>query len=189
MSAKPVAARNGDADSDDAAMLADRRGDRQGHGSGAAADFEHALAGDVVQTRQQQRHALLVAPFPEPRSGDPTRPGHRIPIAALRRILVKGFPGHPARSPVSLRTASIVAHPGTTRPEYRPNEEPLLFPHAPFIHACRGRWIVAVVPPSRVVEMNDKIAVVGGDRLVKDQSADARPIAELAPLQEGGAMG
>ena len=44
--------------------------------------------------------------------------------------------------------------------------------------------IVAVVPPCRMIEVNDEIAIVRGDRFVKRQSSDTGPIAEPAPLKE-----
>jgi hypothetical protein len=66
---------------------------------------------------------------------------------------------------------------------------PGLSSYSLFVDARRSGWIVAVVSPSRVIEVNDKVAIVGGDRLVKHQSADPPPVAETAPLQEGGAMG
>ena len=45
--------RLGDVDRDDAAMLADHLGERQGQRPGAAADFGYALAAGKAQTRQQ----------------------------------------------------------------------------------------------------------------------------------------
>jgi hypothetical protein len=45
--------RLGDVDRDEAAPFADRLGDRHSQGPGAAADFEHALAADQPQSRQQ----------------------------------------------------------------------------------------------------------------------------------------
>ncbi len=90
--------RLGDVDRDDAAMLADRRGERHSQCAGTAADFEHALAAGNAQTRQQQLRAFSVASLPEPWGGDPARPGDRIPVAALHRVRVEGFPSHVARS-------------------------------------------------------------------------------------------
>jgi hypothetical protein len=43
----------GDVDRDDPAMLADRRGERQGQRPGAAADLEHALTAGKAQVSQQ----------------------------------------------------------------------------------------------------------------------------------------
>jgi hypothetical protein len=57
-------------------------------------------------------------------------------------------------------------------------------PYFLFIDARRRGGIVAVVPPRRVIEVNDKVAIVRGDRFVKHQSPNTRPIAEPAPLKE-----
>src|SRR5215472_5988020 len=94
--------RLGNIDRDDAAMLADRRGERLGQRPGAAADFEHALAAAEAQPRQQQREAFLVAPLPESWRSDPARPGDGIPIAALRRIRIESFLGHCLNRPFFL---------------------------------------------------------------------------------------
>ena len=51
--ARDLEHRLGDVDRDDAAMLADRRGQRHSQCAGAAADFEHVLAAGKAQTRQQ----------------------------------------------------------------------------------------------------------------------------------------
>src|SRR6202040_2218624 len=61
-------------------------------------------------------------------------------------------------------------------------------PYFLFIDAHRRGGIVAVVPPRRVIEVNDEIAIVRGDRFVKHQSPDTRPIAEPAPLKERRAV-
>ena len=91
--------RLGDVDRDDAAMLADRLREGQGYRAGAAADFQHALAAGKPQTFQQQREAFLVSPLPEPRAGDPTRAGDRVPIVPHGLVRVRDFSGHLARSP------------------------------------------------------------------------------------------
>ena len=104
--------RLGDVDRDDPALLADRGGERQGQGAGAAADFEHALAAGDAEARQQHGEALLVAPLPEPRAGNPARPGNGVPIAALRRVCVESFPGHLQDPPISARIAAILARRG-----------------------------------------------------------------------------
>jgi hypothetical protein len=43
---------------------------------------------------------------------------------------------------------------------------------------CR---IIPVVAPARMIEMNDKVAVVGNDGVVEDQLADTAPILEGSP--------
>ena len=93
--------RLGYVDRDDAAMFTDSLCERQRYRAGAAADFEHTLAAGKPQTIQQQREAFLVAPFPEPGAGDPTRPGDRVPIAPLSLVRILDFSAHLASSPVS----------------------------------------------------------------------------------------
>jgi hypothetical protein len=57
-------------------------------------------------------------------------------------------------------------------------------PYLSFVDTrCCGR-IVAVIPPRRVIEVDNKIAIVGGDRFVEDESPNARPIAKPTPLEE-----
>ena len=57
-----------------------------------------------------------------------------------------------------------------------PNRSPDL--HA--IDACGGSWIVAILPPGRMRKMNDGVAVVRDDGVVKHQCADSPPVPKTA---------
>src|SRR5258708_23380684 len=65
---------------------------------------------------------------------------------------------------------------------------PVASPYLLFIDARRCGRIVAVIAPRRVIEVNDKIGIVGGDRFVEHQSPNTRPIAKPAPLKERSAV-
>ena len=46
------------------------------------------------QASQQQREAFLIAPLPEPGTGDPARSGYRVPIAALGLVRIHDLSNH-----------------------------------------------------------------------------------------------
>ena len=96
-----------------------------------------------------------------------------------------------ATDAVGQRPAAVLAVPASAISHAQQGPRPARhgeLPYLLFIDACRGGGIVAVVPPRRVIEVNDEIAVVRGDRFVKHQSSDTRPIAEPAPLKERRAV-
>src|SRR5260370_42301779 len=49
--------------------------------------------------------------------------------------------------------------------------------------SCRGR-IVSVASPSWMVEVNDRIAIIGDHGIIKLQRADAAPVSERPPLAQ-----
>jgi len=57
-------------------------------------------------------------------------------------------------------------------------------PHLMLIDAGRRRRIVAIIAPGGMIEVHDKVAVVRHDCLIENETADADPIAEPAPLKE-----
>src|SRR5262245_38818297 len=65
---------------------------------------------------------------------------------------------------------------------------PTLSAHLAFVDARRGCRVVLVVPPRRMMEMDDEIAVVRNDRAVEGDPSDAAPIPEGAPLAEERAV-
>ena len=65
----------------------------------------------------------------------------------------------------------------------RPTLEARLSTHLLPAYAGRGGRIILVVSPGRVMEMNDKVAVVGCDRLVKGNGTNRTPITERPPLK------
>jgi hypothetical protein len=81
--------------------------------------------------------------------------------------------------------SAIIAHPACLRPVYAYNHQRAAWrsTHLSLVHASRCGRIILIVAPGRVMEMNDEIAVVGGDRLMECNRSYATPILERPPFE------
>ena len=62
-------------------------------------------------------------------------------------------------------------------------------PDLPAVLPSRGRRVVAILPPGGMIEVDDRVSVVGDDSVVEHQLPDVLPVLERAPLAERGAGG
>ncbi len=96
-----------------------------------------------------------------PRSSTSTR----MPFSASRRAVI----APPKPLPITMTSK------GVGMPAAR-IDRPSSATHALFVDANVGGRIVAVVAPAGVVELDDVVGVVGGNRLGESQLADALPV-------------
>src|ERR671923_214839 len=57
------------------------------------------------------------------------------------------------------------------------------------VGTSRGRGVVPIIPPRGMIKVDDKVAIVRGDRVIKSQCANRTPVLESTPLKNGQTLG
>jgi hypothetical protein len=64
-----------------------------------------------------------------------------------------------------------------------------LLPHLPAVNARSGGWVIAVLAPRRMIEVNYRVPIPGRDSAIERQVTDLTPVAKRPALTKGRTCG